>query len=163
MDAPPDALRLISDARVSELDALAIEELAAIQRTGEGSFRDARERLGPMLRRHRTMMNTDAGYWILAPGRPDALKQALRGTIDVPDSWSLVIATDGFARIVDTFDFLAGWGSLLNELERVGPQPLVDRLRAAESADPEARRYPRLSIHDDASLIFAMRARRTSA
>jgi hypothetical protein len=56
-------------------------------------------------------------------------------------------------RLVDRFGLL-DWPSFLEILAEQGPDALIERVRAAETSDPEGRRWPRGKRHDDASAAY---------
>jgi len=55
--------------------------------------------------------------------------------------------------LVDRFGLL-DWRGFLNVLVEQGPDAIIQRVRAAESSDPDGRRWPRGMRHDDASAAF---------
>jgi hypothetical protein len=61
--------------------------------------------------------------------------------------------SDDASRLVDVFG-LATWGELLTLLDESGPSELVCRVRAAEAADPQGRRWPRTKASDDVSVAY---------
>lgn len=64
-----------------------------------------------------------------------------------------VLLSDGASRLADRFH-LATWAEVCGILTRDGPAGLIERVRAAESADPRGQRWPRGKIHDDATAVF---------
>jgi hypothetical protein len=72
-----------------------------------------------------------------------------------------VLLSDGASRLVDVFG-LATWDELLVLLEESGPGELVRRVRAAEAADPQGRRWPRTKGSDDATPIYLVLDERTN-
>jgi hypothetical protein len=61
--------------------------------------------------------------------------------------------SDGASRLVDVFG-LATWAEVLMMLDEGGPGELVRRVRAAEAADPQGRRWPRTKGSDDATGVY---------
>lgn len=78
--------------------------------------------------------------------------EALTGSVPLAGVAGLALLTDGASRLVDTFGLL-DWRALLNLLHTQGPQALIARVRDAERADPDGRRWPRSKRHDDATVI----------
>jgi hypothetical protein len=50
---------------------------------------------------------------------------------------------------------LTDWAGLLDILDEAGPDEVVRRIRAIETADPEGRRWPRNKRSDDATIVYA--------
>jgi hypothetical protein len=143
-----DGLRVVTDDRVNHL---ATKERAAASRLPTGSARHLRRRvqLTTALRRSR---NRPGGYWVAAAD-PLAATQAVTGSLARKDLHRAVLLSDGASRLVDVFG-LATWGELLALLDDGGPGELVRRVRAAEAADPQGRRWPRTKGSDDATAIY---------
>ena len=62
----------------------------------------------------------------------------------------VALLTDGAARAVDPLG-ICDWPGLMALLASGGPQELIRQVRTAESKDPDATRWPRNKIHDDAT------------
>jgi hypothetical protein len=143
-----DGLRVVSDDRVTRL---ATTERAAASTPPTGSARHLRRRaqLTTALRRAR---NRPGGYWVAATD-PQAATQAITGSLARKNLHRAVLLSDGASRLVDVFG-LATWTELLALLDESGPAELLRRVRAAEAADPEGRRWPRTKSSDDATAIY---------
>lgn len=121
-----------------------------------GSFSMAYARVRPLLRRHReTSMNRPDGYWVLSD-EPTAAAHAICGAVAAERAGRILLATDGFSRLVDCFGLYGSWQEFL--ASGVGLDVALRQLRDAEAADPEALAFPRWSVSDDAAaLIVAAR------
>jgi hypothetical protein len=64
-----------------------------------------------------------------------------------------VVLLDGASRLADRFQ-LATWAGIGTILTGEGPAGLIQRVRAAEAADPQGERWPRGKIHDDATAVL---------
>lgn len=117
--------------------------LAAV---GAGQALEAR------LRERRATMNTPDGYWIYAD-EPAAADHALSGTVPVAEGDLVLLASDGFARLVDMFGRY-DWPALLETAVADGLDALVDELRAVERADRDRTRFPRIKRSDDATAVL---------
>lgn len=112
---------------------------------------EIREALAPLLRRVRAGMNAPGGYWILGVV-PDAADRMDRAR--VPDGpGHLLLATDGFYRLVDAYGALDEDGLVAACVER-GLAAVLAELRAIEAADPDCRRHPRFKPRDDATAVL---------
>ncbi|GAB3158308.1 protein phosphatase 2C domain-containing protein [Myceligenerans halotolerans] len=96
--------------------------------------------------------NTPGGYWIAAT-EPDAAQHALTGHIPLAQVRRAAALTDGAARAVDPFK-LHDWPDILTLLEESGPAELIHQVRATEALDPQATRWPRNKISDDATAAY---------
>jgi hypothetical protein len=63
------------------------------------------------------------------------------------------VLTDGAARIVEPFG-VTDWNGLLATLSSAGPGQLLHQLRRVEASDPDARRWPRYKLSDDATVAY---------
>ena len=96
--------------------------------------------------------NVEGGYWIAAAD-PKAAREALSDKISVSEIRRFAVLSDGAARFVDLFD-LAPWPRALDYLEVSGPKKFINRVRAAEAADPRGIYFPRNKHCDDATVVF---------
>lgn len=133
---------------VTRLDA----DLAAAFATGLAQglpLDDLRQAQTAMARRHRTLMNTPEGYWILdlsGIGTPHVQTARVRGPAQV------MLMSDGFYRLVDVFGRYDD-DSLMEAARTRGLAPLYDELRAMEDADPDGVNRPRGKPRDDATAV----------
>jgi hypothetical protein len=97
------------------------------------------------------LRNRPGGYWI-ASTEPEAAHHALTGSAPVGTLASVNLLSDGASRLVDRFD-LANWREAVALVASSGPEALVERVREAESTDPDGQRWPRSKSSDDATVI----------
>lgn len=64
-------------------------------------------------------------------------------------------SSDGFSRMIDKYFIFTDFQPFLEYLEVKNVETLFHLLRETEKLDPEAIKFPRLKISDDASLILA--------
>ncbi len=88
-----------------------------------------------------------------AAADPDVASLAVTGTTPRRDVRALLAMTDGATRWRDLFGF-GDWGDLFALVREEGPQTLIDRVRAAESADPAGSAFARWKRHDDATAVL---------
>ncbi|MCK9896124.1 protein phosphatase 2C domain-containing protein [Frankia sp. AgB32] len=105
-------------------------------------------------RERRARRNTAAGLWVLADV-PAAAEHAFVASVPVPAGTELVVMSDGFARALCPFGLVADEDALLDEIAAGRDADLLDRLRAAEHADPACVRHPRFTRSDDATMLYA--------
>jgi hypothetical protein len=98
--------------------------------------------------------NRHGGFWVAAAD-PDAAGHAVSGTLGSDEAQMLAVLSSGASRPVDRFDLLS-WEYAMEELVAGGPKQWLKRVRRAEQDDPEARRWPRTDIHDDATAAIVI-------
>lgn len=100
---------------------------------------------------NRTRLNQQDGYWVVNPRRPWA-GQELRFEAKVRPGAPIVLATDGFMRLVDVFAAYS-YDELYDRLATGKGQSLMQELRERERGDLMAGAYPRVKTHDDATFL----------
>jgi len=112
---------------------------------------DMLDTLMPDLRARRAMANQPGGYWVfgLSPEAPSHMAQA---EARVPPGSRLLLASDGFYRLVDHFALFDDH-DLVEAAATLGLAELGRRLRAAEQAASLAQ-VARVKPHDDASAVL---------
>lgn len=101
--------------------------------------------------RNRRSLNRPGGYWAINPGL--SWTQGLRlfsGSIS--PTASVLLASDGFMRLVDVIAHHDD-RALMDAVKNMGTDGVIAELRQLESADPQAERYRRVKIHDDATAL----------
>lgn len=107
---------------------------------------------------NRSKLNRPDGYWVVNPRRPWA-GSALRFEAEIEADAPIVLATDGFMRLVDVFRVYTDV-SLHEALAEGRGDELLDELRERERRDATARTFRRVKAHDDATvLVIAAQAR----
>jgi hypothetical protein len=97
--------------------------------------------------RHR---NRPGGFWV-AGAEPAAGRHGLYTTEGRSAVASLVLVSDGV--VPERYGHAASWADLFDEAWRHGAQRVLERLHAAEAADPDGRRWPRAKPHDDKTVV----------
>jgi 8-oxo-dGTP pyrophosphatase MutT (NUDIX family) len=141
-----DGLTVITDNRVSET---ALAERAAADALPTGSPEKA-EALVRMKHAELAARNVPGGFWI-ATADPRVVKHAIIGEIPLTDLRRVALLTDGAARAVTPLR-LYDWPGVMELLMSAGPEELIHQVRAVESRDSDATRWPRNKIHDDATV-----------
>jgi hypothetical protein len=144
----PAGIRVVTDDR---LEHVAGVQHRAMHQHATGSADHARSfaQLVTEQRRHR---NHPDGFWV-ASTDPSAAQHALTDTAVRDGLPRAAVLSDGATRLVDRFGLL-DWPSFLDTLAQQGPEAIIGQVRAAESSDPEGRRWPRGKRHDDASAVY---------
>ena len=137
---------------VAHFDAKVVAALRAIQAGGETALSEITPLLTPLIRENRQWKNRPGGYGVLTAD-PACLVFAETARRPAADATHLLLATDGFYRLVDTYAMLTAGELMLAALER-GLAPLYAELRRLEDGDPECLAFPRLKARDDATAVL---------
>jgi hypothetical protein len=135
--------KVVTDPRAARL-ALAAIDIATRYQGKE--LRDRQRRF------ERTFVNQPGGYWVFG-SQPKATEHGVVGRFPLDGSCLALLATDGFARVVEGFGLAASWPALLDRLAADGPSSvasMIAQLRALE-ADPGHRGVARIKKSDDAT------------
>jgi len=143
---------------VAPFDAKVVEAVRALQAGGETALSRIAPRLMPLLRENRLWKNRPGGYGVLTAD-PACLAFAETAHRPAADTTHLLLATDGFYRLVDTYHMLTAGELMQAALER-GLGPLHAELRRLEDSDPECLAFPRLKARDDATAMLVGVVRR---
>jgi hypothetical protein len=93
------------------------------------------------------------GGFFTAAADPAVAARAVTGTTPRTAVRALAALTDGATRLVDGFGE-EDWVTTFSALRKHGPEELIRRVRAAESADPDGVRFRRWKTHDDATAVL---------
>jgi hypothetical protein len=107
------------------------------------------EKFRPMLMSSRQMRNKPGGYGILEAD-PACLDYVQYIAFEDPED--ILLCTDGFYRLVETYELLSD-EALLRKAAAGEIPDLLAHLRKLEKADADCRRYPRFKPQDDATAI----------
>ncbi|TDE12628.1 protein phosphatase 2C domain-containing protein [Jiangella asiatica] len=102
------------------------------------------------MRNHR---NRVGGFWV-ASTDPTAAEHAVTGSLAISDVRAAALLSDGASRPVDRFQ-LIDWQTLLQLIDRHGPEHLLRLVREAETSDPDGKRWPRGKATDDATAVYS--------
>ncbi|MEU4891497.1 hypothetical protein AB0B12_02050 [Streptomyces sp. NPDC044780] len=114
---------------------------------------DRIDRLRAEGRRLAPLRNAEGGFFTAAAD-PTVSDKAVTGEFPRAEVRALAALTDGASRWVELFG-AGDWADCFALLRKEGPQALIDRVRAAEHADPDGAAFPRGKTHDDAAVVFA--------
>ena len=146
------SVRRLGESAVRELDHRAIEGLVRALAAGVAPHAERLRSIAPELARNRKLRNVLPGYEVFEPS-VSCLGRFQRWVCARADVRSLLLMSDGFYRLVDTFAVYDDL-SLFDAVERRGLAPLLDALRAIEVADADCVRHPRFKTHDDATALW---------
>lgn len=95
--------------------------------------------------------NQEGGYWEASTDRRAAYR-VKSGILPLTGVRRLLMLSDGAAALADVYGQVDAAG-LLDLATGEGPEAIIKQVRAIEDADPDATRYPRTKIRDDATAI----------
>lgn len=98
------------------------------------------------------LRNAEGGFYTAAAD-PGVAARAVTGRTPLAEVHAALALTDGAARWVEVFRE-GGWADCLALVRKSGTQELIDRVRAAESADPERLAFRRGKARDDATATY---------
>lgn len=146
-----DVTTHVTDTRIAQLEKEVRKQARELKQQGLGR-EEARQRMMPTLRENRRKKNTEGNYWVLSFD-PEAAKHGLTGRWGISDCSFVYLFTDGFARLVTTYNAYPDWEAASLEIQQSGIEAAVDELRRIERNDPEADKHFRLKQSDDATVI----------
>lgn len=144
--------RRLGSSKVDQFDATALDIFQNAQRAG-ASYAEAASLSKKQILRNRALANTPGGYWVVDPtdrwlDHVECFEVAFQ-----PDA-ELLLATDGFMRVLDPYGIASCHCDVLEFCDELGLSAVIDRIRSVEADDPECRVFPRLKPSDDASAIW---------
>jgi hypothetical protein len=142
----------VTDGRLAAQEEPILEDLESRLDAGE-TLSFARDAVWDQVQALRRRANAPDGYWVFGFD-PTAAAHAATGTVRLNPGDDIVLSTDGFDRLVTTFDEHAYWGDLLDDVDERGLGGAIDRLRTLEADDPDAKSYTRFKRHDDATAAW---------
>lgn len=142
----------VSDGRLAALEEPILDALGDRIDAGE-ALEFARDAIWDQVQSLRKRANTRDEYWTFSLD-PTAAAHAATGSIDVDTGDEILLSTDGFDRLVTTFDAHEYWGDLLEIIDDRSIEGVVEHLRTLEADDPEAREATRIKRHDDATAAW---------
>jgi protein phosphatase 2C-like protein len=145
-------LERCGESAVRELDRRALEQLGRALAAGVEPHAARLARVWPTLVDNRAQRNRLSGYDVLD------VAEACQGRFEHRawprrDVRQLLMMSDGFYRLVDTFGRYTD-ASLFEALERRGAPALLDELRKLEEGDAECTQALRFKTHDDATALW---------
>jgi hypothetical protein len=148
-----DGVVQVSDHPVlEEIEAAIKRDMRALRAAGVAALADVRKRMLPSLHAQRRKRNIPGGYGVLSPDQACLPLLKVR-RLPATAIRRLLLVSDGYYRLVDHYGAMSD-AELLAQTAALGPDELLRRLRAIEAADPEAVRFPRFKLSDDATALL---------
>jgi len=147
-----DSLEEITDKIVPVLDEKVFDAIKqAIEEHNITSW-EAKKIVQPMLKKHRMMLNTKEGYWILGFDTK-AVSKAYQGILSINEPTKILMASDGFSAFVDKYHAVEK-KDFISQVENNGLVLIYNQIRYIENLDSDGIKYPRYKKSDDSSAIF---------
>lgn len=87
---------------------------------------------------------------------PGTIRKAFQCNLFINYDTKLLLLSDGFSRMINTFNIYNSYIELFNDIIISNSvNQLYTQLREIEARDIDVRKFPRLNVYEDASLIFA--------
>jgi hypothetical protein len=122
--------------------------LASLQKGGGGAIS---EETRAQILENRTKLNRPDGYWVVHPRRPWAGHE-LGFEAEIEAGRPVVLASDGFMRLVDVFGVHTD-ETLYDALAEGRAEALMRELRELEAEEGSLDSCPRVKVHDDATVL----------
>jgi len=126
---------------------------AAAHAVGAGGARYRSDAARALLRAQRAAQNAAYGVFGIEPACAEFVRVR---RIALPRGGHVLLATDGFAALVDVYEAYDA-ATLLEAARTRGLTALAAELRAIESADGDGARHPRWKRSDDATAVLLRR------
>ena len=153
VQAPGGAVDRYGVAEDEAGDAWLAQHLSEAIAAPSSDATDLRAGLLPVLRQARDRMNLSPGYGVFSITPPPS-DYVLSGRISLELGTRILMASDGFMRLVDVFNLFT-LDALIHETFDRGVPAMIDILRGTEQSDSTCRRFPRAKRSDDASALLA--------
>ena len=137
---------------LEEIEATIKRDMRDLRAAGVASLADVRKRMLPGLHAQRRKRNIPGGYGVLSPDQACIPMLHVR-RLPAAAIRRLLLVSDGYYRLVDHYGAMTDT-ELVARTATPGPAELLRRLRAIEVADPEAVRFPRFKLSDDATALL---------
>ncbi|WP_336050165.1 protein phosphatase 2C domain-containing protein [Streptomyces sp. CA2R101] len=141
----------VLDPRLDELPPAVRDRRAAVRALPRGSAE--RAAAGRKYARAVEALRNAEGGFFTAAADPAVAARAVCGSVPRSGLRSLTALSDGASRWTEVFHE-GSWADCVALVAGQGPQSLIDRVRAAEAADPQGAAFPRGKARDDAAVIF---------
>lgn len=113
---------------------------------------EARELLRPKVAHDRRKLRNSEENWALCLD-PDAANDGQYAQFDLNSIDQVFLCSDGFARLVTTFDTFKNWQHATDWIIKHGIEETIEQLRNIERSDANCTEYPRTKTHDDATSV----------
>ena len=145
---PNQVTKVFKDSKLNDLDAISINKLSKHLLKGI-DYQEARKLILPTLQKHRELMNTKDGYWVLSiiqSSITEIINNIECISIDLTRDSSLLLVSDGYGAIVEKYK--------QSNICQYTLEETLSKIRTIEKLDQELLTYPRLKHSDDSTAIL---------
>jgi len=146
--------RRLVDFPNDEFDHWITSEATRLRQSGVTDLAELFRALQPAHFNSRRQRNKPGGYGVI---EADRACLAFCEYLPLADPSAVLLASDGFFRLVDYYGEATETALLARAVQNGGVAALYERLRQIERDDPDCRRFPRLKPKDDASAVALLR------
>ncbi|AKN34132.1 hypothetical protein Ccar_05735 [Clostridium carboxidivorans P7] len=143
---------IIKQMLLDKLDNIAKAEMNKLMLNEGISFIEARQRINPLLIKHRLLKNTPEGYWTLGFDK-NAVENSLYGYLDLEECKKALLMSDGFSAIFDNYKYMQA-DDLISIIEKQGLHQVYKTIRLIENEDADVVKFPRFKKSDDSSAVI---------
>jgi serine/threonine protein phosphatase PrpC len=147
-------VKSFGSSRVTELDSNVVNEIKRLHRGGTINNEVVWEIISPIIQANRDLKNRPGGYWILDIAG-DGLGHLQKMELDPSDIDKVLLCTDGYYRLVDTY-LTRTVDSLLEDSMGLGIAGTIRSIREIERADDRCLSFPRIKSSDDATGVLVV-------
>lgn len=147
------AVHVLTDTRIDQLAADLHATYRAGLARGNGYDPDHAALMAAVRDRLRSGRNQPGGHFV-AEADPGAAHHARRLSLPAVHLCDAALLTDGASAAVDLYRLVSDGATLLDTLRDYGPDQLLDRIRNAETSDPNGQRWPRSKPANDATVVY---------
>jgi len=140
-----------TDRRIGKTEQTVRQKARELKQQGL-AVEEARQCVMPSLRKNRRLKNTENNYWVLSFD-PKAAEQAISGYHNIGPQSHIYLFTDGFDRLVRTYDVYPDWETAITDIHQSGIEAALNKLREVERDDPNGDEYFRLKQSDDTTIV----------
>ncbi len=138
--------------QVAKFDQMNIDRMVKLAKEKNIDVISARPLINEYLVETRLTQNTKDGYYILSNSY-EAIDNGLYGKIDFTKVTQIIILSDGFSQIFDTFEIMKvdKFAEIIESGCSLGE--LYNTLWNLQEKDKSCNKYPRVKVRDDATII----------
>jgi hypothetical protein len=152
LEATDGAVTVMDHPVLAAIESETRDALLALRAQGITDPKQAFAAMMPRLRSQRLRRNLPDGYGVLA-AEQSCVPMIHVDRMPAHALRRILLVSDGYYRLVDHYG-AASDAELVRRTTELGADAMLRQLRAIESADPLAARYPRLKIADDATALL---------
>lgn len=141
----------IKDDRVTKLDQKVISLIETRRNSIVNRDFEFTKHESEMLLLNRMKKNEEDGYYVLEFD-DKAIYKAISGEISISITKEFILSSDGFSISHESYGIIKE-RELFKALKIEGPNKIIEKIRKLELENDSIKKYPRLKLHDDCSVM----------